>query len=164
MIKFRPLQVKDVSQSYVLWFSNKDVVKYSDNQYRIFTLEGQKLYVEQCIKDKDIDLYGIFYDDIHIGNISLSNLTSHHKRAELTYCIGITSYWGKGIGRKAISEMITVARNKYQLKKLYAGVSSLNYGSKIALEHNNFLLEGVRKDHLFYNSTWSDQLDYGLIL
>ena len=37
------LQPEDVSEDYVNWYSNKQVINYSDNQYRSFSLEGQKI-------------------------------------------------------------------------------------------------------------------------
>ena len=68
-MEIRILKPTDVSENYVDWFSNKEVVKYSDNQYRLFSLEGQKLYVENCLKNKEIRLFGIFVEERHIGNI-----------------------------------------------------------------------------------------------
>ena len=82
------LKPSDVREKYVNWFSNKDVVRYSDNQYRSFTLEGQKKYVENCLKDSNILLYGIFEGDLHIGNVVINGLKSIHKRAEISYVIG----------------------------------------------------------------------------
>ena len=70
-MEIRILKPNDVSENYVAWFSNKEIVRYSDNQYRLFFLEGQKLYVENCLKNKEIRLYGIFVEGIHIGNIVL---------------------------------------------------------------------------------------------
>ena len=46
------LQVEQVTQSYVDWYSNKEVVRYSNNQYKTFSFEGQRLYVENCLKTK----------------------------------------------------------------------------------------------------------------
>ena len=34
------LQVEQVTQSYVDWYSNEEVVRYSDNQYRRFSFKG----------------------------------------------------------------------------------------------------------------------------
>ena len=55
-------------------------------------------------------------------------------------------------------------KDRYKLNKIYAGVSSLNIGSKKVLEKNKFILEGVRKKHFYYNQEWSDCLEYGLTL
>lgn len=154
----------DVTEKYVNWLTDRDVTRYSDNQYRTFTLEGQTRYVETCLASKDTDLYGIFDDTKHIGNIVITGLQSHHQRAEITYVIGDRDYWGKGVATFAIAEVVSKAKSIYKLKKLYAGLANGNTGSQRALEKNGFVLEGVRKSHLFYNNNFYDQLDYGLIL
>ena len=107
---------------------------------------------------------GIFDGDLHLGNIVISGLESVHKKAEITYVVGETSYWGKGVGKFAISSIIHLAKEKYNLNKLFAGFSEKNLGSKIILERNGFVLEGKRLKHLFYNGKFCNQLDYGLIL
>lgn len=163
-MELRPLKVEDVSENYVSWFSDEDVTKYSDNQYYEFSLEGQISYVQECLSNKDIMLFGIFADGKHIGNIVLKGQLSVHKRAEITYFIGEKSYWGKGIGRNAVSKIIQIAKLELKLNKLFAGVAKNNKGSRKILELNNFVLEGIRKKHLFYNNNFEDQYDYGLIL
>ena len=163
-MELRPLKVEDVSENYVSWFSDEDVTKYSDNQYYEFSLKGQISYVQECLSNKDIMLFGIFADGKHIGNIVLKGKLSVHKRAEITYFIGEKSYWGKGIGRKAVSKIIQIAKLELKLNKLFAGVAKNNKGSRKIWELNNFVLEGIRKKHLFYNNNFEDQYDYGLIL
>ena len=59
----------DGMENYLDWYQDENVVRYSDNQYRSFTIEGQKKYVNNCLVSKDMDLFGIFDEDIHIGNI-----------------------------------------------------------------------------------------------
>ncbi len=163
-LKLKILQVKDVTQTYVNWYSNADIVRYSDNSYRTFTFDGQCAYVHDCLHNPNTDLYGIFDKDLHIANIVIDGLNSPHKRAELTYIVGQTSYWGKGIGYFAVSSLVALAKNKYNLNKLYAGCADGNVGSKRVLEKNGFILEGTRLKHLFYNDQYHNQLDYGLLL
>ncbi len=158
------LQVEQVTQSYIDWFSNEEVVRYSDNQYRKFSFDGQCSYVESCLQNDDVNLYGIFDDTTHIGNIVISGLSSHHRKAELTYVIGKPNYWGKGVASFAIGQMIKIAEEELNLNKLYAGIASGNIGSGKVLEKNGFVLEGIRKQHLFYGVDFFDQIDYGLIL
>ena len=158
------LQVEQVTQSYVDWFSNEEVVRYSDNQYQKFSFEGQCSYVQSCLQNEDVNLYGIFDDTTHIGNIVISNLSSHHRKAELTYVIGETNYWGKGVASFSIAQMIQIAKEEFDLNKLYAGIASGNIGSGKALEKNGFVIEGTRKQHLFYGGNFFDAVDYGLLL
>ena len=158
------LKESDVTQSYVDWYSNPDITGYSDNQYRVFTLDGQKNYVRSCLNNDDIDLYGIFDNGLHIGNIVISGLSSVHKRAEITYVVGDTRYWGKGAASYAISEIVKKSKTDYKINRLYAGLAEGNIGSARVLEKNGFKLEGKRLNHLFYGGEFHNQLDYGLLL
>lgn len=160
-IDLRVLKVKDVTIDYVNWFKDKDVTRYSDNQYKNFTLYGQKKYVKECLSDKNKDLYGIFFKKRHIGNVCVS-LNSIHKRAEISYVVGVKTLRGKGVGALAIKKVIRLTKKKYKIKKITAGLANSNSASKRVLEKNNFILEGIRKKHLFYNNNFYDQLDYSL--
>ena len=163
-VKIKILKIKDVKKSYVKWFSDKDVVRYSKNQYKKFSIIGQKKYVKKCLKDKNLALYGIFYGKIHIGNILLKGLISDNKCGEITYVLGDKSYWGKNIGSIAIKKIIFICKKKYKLNKIIAGCADKNIASKKLLIKNKFVLEGRRKKHLYFNRKWYDQLDYGLLL
>ena len=163
-LKISILQLEQVTQKYVDWYSDFEVVKFSDNQHRKFSLEGQLNYVASCLKSQSLDLYGIFDEDLHIGNIALSGIKSVHRVAEITYVVGERSYWGKGVATFAFQEIIKLAKDKYKLHKLIVGTSEQNISSQRVLEKNNFVLEGKRIDHLYFNGVFHNQLDYGLIL
>lgn len=163
-LKLKILEENDVNQNYVDWFKDPEVMKYSDNQYRSFTLEGQKEYVRNCLSNKAIDLYGIFHQNHHIGNIVIDGINSFHSRAEITYLVGNKNYWGNGVGFFAVSEIIKISKNFYKLNKLFAGIAENNIASRKVLEKNGFSLEGKKFDHLFYNGEFHNQLDFGLIL
>lgn len=163
-LNLKILKVNDVTQSYVDWYSNFDVIRFSNNQHRTFTLEGQRKYVSDCIDDSNSDLYGIFDNNLHIGNIIINGLKSLHKCAEISYVVGDINYWRKGVGSFAISSLISISKNDYSLNKLFAGTSEENIGSIKVLEKNGFVLEGKKLQHLFYGGKFHNQLDFGLIL
>ena len=158
------LTENDVTNSYVNWFKNSNVIRYSNNQYRKFSLEGQKNFVNYCLNNKNIDLYGIFHENTLIGNIKITGIKNHHKNAEISYVIGNTDYWGKGAASFAISKIIEISKTNYKLYKLFAGVAEENIASVKVLNKNKFILEGKRPNHLFFCGKFYNQLDYGLIL
>ena len=110
-MELRILKPEDVTKSYVDWMIDKEVVKYSENQYKSFSIESQKNYVDNCLSEKDINLYGIFINSMHVGNICLKGLTSKHKRAELTYLIGVKKLWCKGLGNQVVEKIVFKANN-----------------------------------------------------
>ena len=163
-LNLRIFQEDDLTQSYVDWFSNEEVVRFSDNQYRKLTFSTQLLYIRDCLNNLDVDLYGIFDDNLHIGVIEIRGLKSPHKLSEISYVVGNINYWRRGVGHFAVSNLVKIARDKYKLHKLHAGVADKNIGSIKVLKKNGFVLEGTRLKHLIYNRKFYNQLDFGLIL
>ena len=163
-IELKILTEKDINTDILNWYLDKEVTKFSDNQYRKFTLESQKQYIRDCNATDSKFLYGIFYDKTYIGNMLISNISKNHKTAEISYFIGNRKYWGKGIMTTVIKMVIDLSKAFLKINKLYAGVASENYSSIKALEKNNFIKEGNRIQHLYYNFKYYDQIDYGLIL
>jgi len=160
----RILREKDIRKEYIEWFADEDVIRFSDNQYRKFTLHNVKDYVKNCLSDSNIDLLGIFDNKKHIGNILIRGLDSVHKRAEISYVVGNKSYWGRGVGSFAVNEIIYKAKNDYKLNKLFAGIAEGNIGSIKVLEKNGFSLEGTRINHLYYGGKYYNKINYGLLL
>ena len=114
-IKLKTLKVHNINKNYIRWFSDRDVVKYSENQYRKITLLKEKKYIQDCLKNKNLNLYGIFYKKKHIGNVSLVGLTSPSKSCEVTYMIGDKSFWNKGIATQVIRIIVSIAKKNINL-------------------------------------------------
>ena len=153
-----------VSCDYLKWLKDKDVTKFSDNQYKKFSKKGQLEYIKSFLNCDDHYLYGIFFKSRHVGNVVLGPIDFNHKNANISYMIGDKSLWGIGLGTIVISKIIRIAKIEFQLKKLYASCAQENIGSQNVLLKNNFKIEGRKKLHLFYNSKWMDCLDFGLLL
>lgn len=105
-------------------------------------------------------LYGIFYNNIHIGNIEINTINYKNKTAEVSYIIGEKEYWGKGVATHCISLISDIAKTKLKLVKLHAGCASGNVGSIKALKKNNFLLKSSIKNHCFYENSFMDALKF----
>ena len=163
-VKLNRIDEEIFTKENLSWYLGVDTFKFSDNQYMNFSLESQKKWISETNKCEHTMLLGIFIENKYIGNFQFSDIKSNHNRAEISYMIGDSNYWGKGIMTFVIKEAIKISTTKLNLNKLYAGLAHENHGSKRVLEKNGFLQEGVKKKHLFFNGKWYDQLDYGLLL
>ena len=163
-LRLKILDVAEVTSHYVNWFKDYEVIKYSNNQNRKHTLNEQKKYVASCLQDDSKDLYGIFDGDYHIGNILITGLNSKHNRAEISFVLGARAYWNKGVMTFAVSQIIELSINLYKLNKLYAYSLPKNIGALKVLEKNNFIKEGILRDHSLLNNKYYDEIYYGLLL
>ena len=162
--KLRVLLVDDVTHGYVDWFKDVEVVKFSNNQNINFSFSEQQKYVSRCLKDDDKELYGIFDNNLHIGNVLISGLKSKDNSAEISFVIGEKSYWNKGIMTSMISQIIFLSKEIYSLNKLFSFCIPANTGAIKVLEKNNFIKEGILKNHVFLNDKYQDEIYYGLRL
>ena len=163
-ITFKVLEQSDVSPRYISWLSNPLVNRFSDNQYRKVSLDSQRKYVQSCIDSPTIILWGIFLDNLHIGNIVLDNINYIHSRSEVTYLLGDSNCWGRGIASHSVKFAVKYAKLDLGLHKLYAGVAKPNIASIKVLQKCGFSREAIRESHLLYNNIRMDQIDYKLIL
>ena len=81
----------------------------------------------------------IYVDDRYIGDIWCYGIDEiSEKQAFVSILIFDKSYWGKGIGRQALTQFCTIVFEKYGIPKLCAFTYSTNQRSIGALESVGF--------------------------
>lgn len=160
-IDLRILTPDDVGEAYVRWFADPDVVRFSDNRFRAFSLDGQRRYVAEKLTADDEFLYGIFIAGVHAGNVMLGPVDARHRHAEVTYVLGERRFWGQGVATQAVKAVVAEAFGEHDLVRVYAGVYAGNIGSIRVLEKAGFTLEGTRRGHFAFEGGRMDLLEYG---
>ncbi len=163
MVTIRRLQLKDVSQNYVAWLNDDDVVKYTEQRWRKHTIDDVRDYVSRTLSSDTEFLYGIFVDGEHVGNIKLGAVSRHHKTAWISFLIGNKAFWGHGVATAAIAALIKIAFTEFDLEKLSAGTYANNTASEIALKRNGFKLEAVREKQYVFDGERIDARLFGLL-
>lgn len=107
----------------------------------------------------------IFSDDgVLVGRINLVDVVrGPFNKAELGYKVG-EAHQGKGYGTKAVGMVLEMARKRYELHRIEAGICKENVGSQVVLERNNFRFVGVYEQYVFQDGCWVDGLLYEKIL
>ena len=134
MITLKKLDLKkDITHKYKKWMNDKEVHKYSAQRLTSHTISSIRKYVKLINRSKNEFLLGIFikkkFKLEHIGNVKIGPVNYFYKTAYISYFIGEKELWKKGLGAKAIKEIIKIARKK-KIKKLKAGFVKINPASK----------------------------------
>lgn len=162
------LNLSMVSNKYVDWLNSSEIVKFTEQRFKKHSLAEVKKFVMSKKKSKNEFLYGIFVNTkkykIHVGNIKLGPIDFNHKTADISYFIGEKNLHNKGIASSAIKEVLLLAKKKFKLKKITAGVYSNNIYSKRVLIKNKFKLEGVLNKQFKFKNKRVSKLIYGKIL
>ena len=150
MIYLRKLNPnKDISVKYLNWMNDKNIHQYTEQRHKKHTIKDIKKFIIEKNKSNNEFLYGIFFNDIHIGNIKLGPIDHVHKYAIISYFIGNKDMHNKGLAAIAIKKIITIAKKK-KIKKLKAGVYEMNVASIKVLKKNGFTKEGyLRKEYIY---------------
>jgi ribosomal-protein-alanine N-acetyltransferase len=95
-----------------------------------------------------------------VGGIGIHPLDDVKRRsAEIGYWLS-ESLWGKGIVTDAVSSLVPVAFERYDIIRLQAGIFSNNPASMRVLEKCGFIREAIHRDAITKNGTLLDEVMY----
>ena len=123
----RPLGLSFLSNTYLNWMQDEEVVKFMDSGGKNYSFNDLKEYLLE-IDEKNIYSWAIILKDrnYHIGNIKIDPIDSKKSTGEYGIMIGDKSSWGKGYAREASLGIINFCFNDLLLRKINLGVVSNN--------------------------------------
>ena len=140
-----------LTEKYVAWLNDPEVVRYSDQRFRDHTIQSCRDYTES-FNDSPHYLWAIVSKDDglgHVGNIC-ATVEPPHQIADLSILIGERRVWGQGIGREAWQAACGYLIGKASIRKITAGTLSVNHGMLRVMEKCGMVEEGRRlRQHLF---------------
>ena len=101
-------------------------------------------------------------DNRYLGTISLKNVNLIDNNAE--YAISMRKCaQGRGIATAATKEILRLAFEEFDLKRVYLNVLSTNSRAIHLYEKSGFIYEGEFRDHLFLNGKYYTLKWYGML-
>ena len=166
-VHLKKININRISKEYETWMNDWEIIKFTEQRFKKTSIKDIKNYLKKINNSKNDFIYGIYIkdrkNDIHIGNIKIGSINFYHKRAEISYFIGNKFFWNKGVGKKAINLILNIAKNKFKLKKIIAGVYSLNRSSINVLLSNGFKKEATLKSHIVFKNKRYNSYIYGYV-
>lgn len=158
-----PLSEKELDGNYVNWLNDKEVCKYNSHGDTLYTKEMAIEFIKSVQNNPAREVYAVYYNNTHIGNISLQNIDKKNHCVEIAYLFGEKEYWGKGFATEASQALIKRAFEDLKMHRIYFGTHIENIGMQKVGEKLGFQKEGIFKEALFKNGKYSDIVRYGLI-
>ena len=87
-LSLKILSAKDVSEKYVSWLNDYEVVQFTDQKHVEHNMEAVVNFVNSKFNLHVDLLFGIFFDVRHIGNIRLGPIDFNHKVSDISFFIG----------------------------------------------------------------------------
>jgi RimJ/RimL family protein N-acetyltransferase len=98
-----------------------------------------------------------------IGTVSLFEINSHHKNAQLGILIGDKSYWGKGVATEVIRELVTYAFTELGISYIGAEVEEGNIPMKRVFEKAGFEQDGFFKGQRVKDGKRVNVVHFGIV-
>ena len=131
--------ISHITKEYINWLNDKRVVKFTEQRFFKHDESSVKKFVLKNLNSKKNYLFGIFFKKKHVGNIKLGPIDKKYKKSDISYIIGKSRLWNKGIATKSIAMISSFAFKILNLKTLRAGSYLSNIGSIKVLEKNGFV-------------------------
>lgn len=148
---FKRIDASHASERYLSWLADAEVNQYLEIRHTTIDMSNLKDYLKSVHKSKDDYLYGIFYENEHIGNIKIGPINHYYKHADIGLMIGEEKWRNKGVGSESIYAITKLGFEYLNLNKIEAGCYETNEYSLRAFIKLGYEKEGFLRDHVILN-------------
>lgn len=162
-VRLRPFEWQD-AEKYRQWVNDPAIVSLID-RVRPVTAEEHRRWYEGIVGDPHCVIFAIeaLPANCFVGCVWLYGIDYRHRHAELRIVIGEKQYWGKGIGKEAISAVVEFAFKKLYLHKLFAYVLATNTRAAEVFTKAGFRREALLKKEKYIDGVFVDVLRVSLL-
>ena len=141
------------------------VIQYTEARHKRWSKEDAIRYLTE---NKDNGNSLIFSTRIRenskiIGNVRIFNFSKLHSRCELSFLFFDKSEWGKGYATESVKAICDFCFYKMNFHRVHADYYAKNEPSSRVFQKLDFEIEGVYKDHFFFEGQFIDSIRVGLL-
>ncbi|MBL8287799.1 MAG: GNAT family N-acetyltransferase [Rubrivivax sp.] len=150
-VRLRPFTAADITDTYVSWLNDPEVVRYSNQRFVRHTRASCHRYFEGFAAGSPnlfASLRVAKADASERGEIPVGTLTAYrslqHGTADVGILLGERTVWGQGIGLEAWQLLTDWLLTTPGLRKVTAGTLACNAAMLAVAERSGMRREGVR--------------------
>ena len=148
----------DDYEIYTKWMNDPKVVNGLGGYGKVYALLKEKECLEKMIKSGQNYAIVLNEGDELLGNISLMDVDSRERTAELGIFIGEEKNRGKGYGTEAIKIFLEYGFNTLNLQNIMLKVNSNNKSAIKSYEKVGFKVFGRRTKSVYENGKYYDTI------
>jgi len=165
-LTLRPFDLSmHLTERYVAWLRDPDVVRYSEQRHRTHSIESCRAFVAG-FEDGPSRLWAIerTTDGLHIGNIH-ADIDPANGLADVAILIGAREVWGQGYGLEAWNAVLDWLLGPGEIRKVVAGCMRSNTAMMRIMARSQMIPDGIRSAHylrdgipedIVFNARFSD--------
>ncbi len=137
-----------LTNKYVGWLNDPEVVKYSEQRHKTHTISICREYYESFNNQPNLFLTILIKGNLeHIGNITVL-IDNNNLVADIAIVIGEKSVWGQGYGKEAFIGIMDYLLQNDVARKVTAGTMSINKPMLAIMKSSGMVDDGTRKGQL----------------
>ena len=152
--------VADLTDAYVRWLNDPQVVRFSNQRFRMHTIDSCRAYLASFTGSSNSFLSIKTLDGRAIGTMSIY-CSVPHGTADIGIMIGDRGFWNGGYGQEAWNLMVEWRLGRPNIRKVTAGTLDCNIGMIRLMERSGMVLEGVRHRQELVEGEPHDVVYYG---
>ncbi|MBO5386836.1 MAG: GNAT family N-acetyltransferase [Lachnospiraceae bacterium] len=149
---------------YTTWINSKDVRDMLGRADRFVTVDEQREFVKHC---EGKPYFNIVYSDGNnnkiIGVCNIVVLNDNARHGIIGIHIGDSDYRHKGLGKKALQLLITLAFESMNLESLSLSVMADNTDAIMCYKSVGFKQQGVMRKRAYYDGKYHDSIYMDII-
>lgn len=159
--KLRKWEKSDVA-FLVKYANNWEIARKLTDQFpHPYGEDDARKFLEMAMNIENALLYAIDIGGEAVGSIGIFQQNDIHRlNAEMGYWLA-EDFWGKGIITTAITQMVTLGFEKFEIQRIFARPFGSNLASQRVLLKAGFRLEASFEKVLLKNGKMEDELIFG---
>lgn len=147
---------RHLTQAYVDWLNDKQVVRYSEQRHHTHTLGTCEAYFESFRAGPNLFLAIETRDGgVHVGNISVA-VDPPNGVADISILIGDRTAWGQGYGYEAWCGVMNALLEEPRIRKVTGGAAETNTAMVSIMRNSGMVEDGRRCGHLHMDGEFID--------
>lgn len=162
-LRLEPFSQQHVSDRYVAWLNDPDVVRFSEQRHRRHSRESAAEYLRSFDGTPNL-FWAIVAKDSplgHIGNIN-AYVDLHNRVADIGVLIGEKAVWGRGYGGEAWKAVCRFLLDRAGMRKVTGGTLAANVGMIAIMRGAGMSPDGVRVRHALVEGKGVDLMHMSL--
>lgn len=157
-LSLKPLNRSYLSDKYLSWINDEEVVKFLETQKGSSITDLEKFLLN--IENNEIFAWAIEIKNSnqHIGNIKIDPIDYKNGFCEYGILMGEKAQWGKGFAKEASIGVINFCFEKLKLRKVNLGVLIENKRAIKLYNSLGFIKEGLFKKHKVFENGFCDEM------
>jgi len=162
-LSLRPFMETDITDDYISWLNDPDINQFLESRFTKQTEASVKEWINNTNLSNHRMLFGIFRNNIHIGNFTFYMIDKKHRCLRVGITIGRKECHKQGIANEVLEAAVRYVFKKMKFNRIEAGVYDKNIVSEKLFKKVGFSKEAVFEEIVKYKKNYINMYLYVLL-